>query len=140
MGYSVQPRDQIFGNGFRFLSFAKYMDKNIGKNISKYMSGKYSHKCLDHTKLSTVDTLKTVSKRTIQKTAEGTGDLFGNKIADKITKVSRISPQNSLETGKNEHDKETPKERYISSEERHKNIDNLRLIYNITLKQWNIKK
>ena len=38
-----------------------------------------------------------------QKTAEGTGDLIGNKIADavaksyngKITKVSRSSPQNN---------------------------------------------
>ena len=86
MGYSVQPRDQILVNDFRCLSFAKYMDKNIGKNISKDMSGKYSHKCLDHTKLSAVDTLKTVAKRRIQKTAEGTDVLFGNKIADKITK------------------------------------------------------
>ena len=28
------------------------------------------------------------SKRAIQKTAEGTGDLIGNKIADKTTSVS----------------------------------------------------
>ena len=30
---------------------------------------------------------KTVSKRAIQKTAEATGDLSGNKIADKITNM-----------------------------------------------------
>ena len=32
--------------------------------------------------------IKTTSKRAIQKTAEATGDLIGNKIADKITSVS----------------------------------------------------
>ena len=35
MKYSVQPRDPIFVKGYRFLPFAKNMDKNIGKNISK---------------------------------------------------------------------------------------------------------
>ena len=33
--YSIQPRDRIFLKGYRFLSFAKNMVKNIGKNISK---------------------------------------------------------------------------------------------------------
>ena len=36
-----------------------------------------------------------------QKTAEATGDLIGNKIANKITKVSRSSPQNNSERIKN---------------------------------------
>ena len=40
-------------------------------------------------KHSTADALKTASKRAIQETAEGTGDLIGNKIADKITNVSK---------------------------------------------------
>ena len=35
--------------------------------------------------------LKTASKRAIQKTAEATGDLVGNKTADKITSVSKKS-------------------------------------------------
>ena len=36
--------------------------------------------------------IKTASKRIIiQKTAEATGDLIGNKIADKITSVSQSS-------------------------------------------------
>ena len=42
--------------------------------------------------------------------------------------VSRSSPQNDSETITNEHNKEIPKERYISPEERQKIIDNLRLI------------
>ena len=33
--------------------------------------------------------LKQPSKRAIQKTAEATGDLNGNRIADKITSVSK---------------------------------------------------
>ena len=33
--------------------------------------------------------MKTASKRAIQKTAESTGDLIGNKIADKITSISK---------------------------------------------------
>ena len=32
--YSVQPRDRIFVKIYGFLSFAKNMDRNIGKNIS----------------------------------------------------------------------------------------------------------
>ena len=63
------------------------MGKNIGKNISKNLSDNCSQKPIDHTKQSATDALKTISKRAIQKTAEATGDLFGNKIPDKITKV-----------------------------------------------------
>ena len=64
-----------------------------------------------------------------QKAAEATGDLTGNKIADKITKVSKNSQQNNSETAINENDKEIPKERYISPEAIQNIIDNLRLIY-----------
>ena len=63
-----------------------------------------------------------------QKTAESTGDLIDNKIAKKITKISRSSPQNNSQTITNEHDKEIPKERYISAEEIQKIIDDLILI------------
>ena len=34
-----------------------------------------------------IDPTKTASKRVVQKTAEDTGDLNGNKIADKITLI-----------------------------------------------------
>ena len=78
--YSVQPRDQVFVKDYGFLSFAKYMSKNIGKNLS----GKYTQELLDHTKQSATDALKTASKRAIQKTAETNGDLMGNKIINKI--------------------------------------------------------
>ena len=61
--------------GYRFLSFAK----NMGKNLSN----KYGVKLLDSAKKSTTDAIKTPSKRAIQKIAKATGDLIGNKIVDK---------------------------------------------------------
>ena len=36
-----------------------------------------------------MDSAKTVSKRVVQKIAEATGDLTGNKIADKITSIGK---------------------------------------------------
>ena len=39
-------------------------------------------------KKSTTGAIKTASKRAIQKTAEATGDLIDNKIADKLTNHS----------------------------------------------------
>ena len=55
------------------------------------MNGKYIQKLLDHAKQSATDALKTTSQRVIENAAEATGDLIGNKIADKITKVSKKS-------------------------------------------------
>ena len=63
-----------------------------------------------------------------QKAAETTDDLIGNKIANKFLGVSNNSQQNNSETVTNEYDKEIPKERCISPEQRQKIIDNLRLI------------
>ena len=42
----------------------------------------------DRTKQSATDAFKTLLKRAIQKTAEATGGLIGNKVADKIAKTS----------------------------------------------------
>ena len=41
MRYSIGPRDQIFIKGYRCLSFANNIEKNIGKTISKNLRGKY---------------------------------------------------------------------------------------------------
>ena len=68
-----------------------------------------------------VNIAKTSSKQVIQKTAEVTGDLIGNKSANRITKNLKNS-----ETVTNEHDKEIPKERYVPQEERPEIIDKLR--------------
>ena len=114
-----------------FCFLLKIWVKKLGENTSKSLSSKYSpgmlatrQKLLDHAKQSATDALKTSSKRNNQKTAEATGDLIGNKTANKIRRFSENSQQNNSEAVTNEHDKETLK-RYISPEERQKIIDNL---------------
>ena len=65
-----------------------------------------------------IDAVKTASKKVVQKTAEATGNLFGNKIADKITSIGKP------------REKEKAKdieEIYISPESRPQIIDDLRL-------------
>ena len=47
-----------------------------------------AEKLLDSDKKTKTDAIKTASKGTIQKATEISGDLFGNKIADKITSIS----------------------------------------------------
>ena len=122
MRYSIEPRDRIYVKGYGFLSFAK--------NMSKSLSNRYGQKLLDSAKKSTTDAIKTASKRAIQKTAEATDDLIGNKIAEKITSVSKKKSTKELPNDKTEEDTEitTHKKRYISPEERQKLIDELRLV------------
>ena len=118
MRYSIEPRDRIYVKGYGFMSFAK----NIGKNLSN----KYSQKIIDTTKKSAMDAIKTVLKRTIQKTTEASGDLNGNKIADKITNISKKSTENLL-TIDEDAELSTDKKRYISPKEKQQIIDELRL-------------
>ena len=100
----------------RFLSFPK----NMGKNVSN----KYGQNLLDSAKKSTTDAIKMASKRAIQKTTEATGDLIGNKIADKITSVSKKSNNNNNE----DVELTTHKKRYIPPEQRQQIINELRLV------------
>ena len=81
MRYSIEQRDRIYVNGYGFLSFVR--------NMGKSLSNKYGQKLLDSAKKSTTDAIETASKRAIQKTAETTGDMIVNKIADKIASVSK---------------------------------------------------
>ena len=70
------------------------MGKSIGKNISRNLSVKYGpsmlamhQKLLDHAKNLATNAIKSSSKRAIQNTAEATGDLIDNKIANKNRKL-----------------------------------------------------
>ena len=67
----------------------------FAKNMGKSLTNKYSQKLLGSAEKSTTDAIKTVSKRVIQKTSEATGDLIGNKTADKITSISKKSSNNN---------------------------------------------
>ena len=87
--------------------------------MSKSLSNKYGQKLLDSAKKPATDAIKTASKRGIKKAAKATGDLIGNKIADKITSVSNKKSAKELLNDETEVDVETatPKKRYISPEE-----------------------
>ena len=65
-----------------------------------------------------IDAVKTASKGVVQKTAEATGDLIGNKIVDKITSIGK--PKEKGETKKVE-------EIYIPPGKRQQNIEDLKL-------------
>ena len=70
-------------------------------------------------------------KKRIQKTAEAIGDLIVNKIADKITSVSKrpaMELHNNNEAKVEDAETTTHKKRYISPEERQQTINELRLI------------
>ena len=77
MRYSIEPNERRCVKGYGFLSFARNIVNKYGQKLS------------DTARKSATDAIKTASKRAIQKTAEATGDLFGNKIADKITGTSK---------------------------------------------------
>ena len=121
MRYSIEHRESRHVKDYGFLSFARNIGTH-GTKVAKNMSNKYSQKLVDTAKKSATDAIKTASKREIQKTAEATGDLVGNK----ITSASIKSHNKEIES--NEVNNEIPKERYISPKERQKIIDGLRLI------------
>ena len=73
--YSTEPRTRKYVKGYEFLSFAK----------------KYKKQLLD----TGLDSLKTASKKVVDKT----GEFVGNKIPDKIVKPKHvINPRNVEET------------------------------------------
>ena len=72
----------------KMLSFAKNIGKIIGKSLSKNWGSNHSQrilaacqKLLDCTWQSATYTIKTTSRRVVQKIAEATGDLIADKIA-----------------------------------------------------------
>ena len=75
--YKTEPRFRKYVKRYGFLSFArKFGDK-------------YCKRLIDTATKTGIDAEKTASKRVVQKTAEATGDLIGNKIADKITLIGK---------------------------------------------------
>ena len=87
MRYSIEPRERRYVKGYGFLSFARTMGTHATK-VAKYLNNKYGQKLVDSDKKSATDALKIAGKRAIQKTAEASGDLVGNFIADKIISIS----------------------------------------------------
>ena len=111
--YSVQPKDRIFVKSYGVLSFAWRMGKNVGKIANKNLNSKNSGKPFDHAVC-----FRCTSKWMIKNTAEATGDLTENKIADKITRVTQTSTKNNWKTNE---------DIFLPPELRHKIINDQRL-------------
>ena len=91
MRYSTESRFRKYVKGYGFLSF----ERKFGN--------KYSKKLMDTATKTGIDAVKTASKRVVQKTAEATGDLIGNKIADKITSIGKPKEKKSKQSRRNLH-------------------------------------
>ena len=107
MHYSIESRERRYVKGYGFMSFAKNF------------SDKYRKSLMDKGIDVSQKVAKTAGKKILKEKAKATGDLIGNKIADKITSASKKSHD--------EINNEIPKERYIYPKERQKIIDELKL-------------
>ena len=120
MRYSIESRERRYVKGCGFLSFARNLGTHATK-VAKNLYNKYGQKLAHSANKSAADALKIAGERAIQMTAEASGDLVGNFVADKITSISK-------KPASEPHSNEIPKERYISPQERQNIIDELRLI------------
>ena len=57
--------------------------------FARIFGDKHGKKLMDAATKTRIDAVKTASKRVVQKTTEVTGDLIGNKVADKITSLGK---------------------------------------------------
>ena len=133
MRYSIELKERRYVKGYGFLSFARNFGNKYGKTLMNTaiktganFNSKYGKKLTDTAIKTSKDFATTAGKKIVHKSAEATGDLIGNKIADKITSASKKSQDEEIQS--NEVNNEIPKERYISPKERQKIIDELRLI------------
>ena len=106
MRYSKEPKYRKYVKGYGFLSFARKSGDRYGKKL------------MDAATKTRIDAAKTASKHVVQKAAEATGDLIGNKIADEITSLGKT---------KSKEKEDERKEIYIPPEKRQQIIDDLRL-------------
>ena len=98
----------------------KLFDKSI--DVSKNMSNKYGRKLLDKSIDVGKDFAKKAGKKVLVKSAEATGEMSGNKIADRITR----KPRNKTEKEDDRIMEET-QELIIPPEKRQQIIKDLKL-------------
>ena len=132
MRYSIESKERRYVKGYGFLSFATNFGNKYGKKLmntvikrGKKFNSKYGKKLKDAAIKRGKNFATIADKKIVHKSAEATGDLIGNKIADKITSASKKSQNEEIQS--NEVNNEIPKERYISPKERQKITDKLKL-------------
>ena len=114
------------------LSSARNVGNKYGKKLMNTaikagtnFNSKYGKKLTDTAIKTGKDFATIAGKKIVHKSVEATGDLSGNKIADRITIASKKSHNEEIQS--NEVNNVIPKERYISPKERQKIIDELKL-------------
>ena len=94
MRYSPEPTYRRYVEGYGFLSFARKFGDKYGKKLmntaTKVGTSKYGKKIIDTTKKQGSEFAKRVGKIIVQKSAEATRDLIGNKIVDKFTSLGKL--------------------------------------------------
>ena len=103
MRYSLEPRYRRYVQGQGFMSFARNIGNKYGKKIfdksidvGKSMKEKYGKKILETSLSAGKDFAKIAGKKVSTKSAEVTGDMIGNKIADRIIKVLKIKNKKKM--------------------------------------------
>ena len=85
-------------------------------SFARWFGNKYDKRLMDNATKTVMGAAKTTSKRVVQKLAEATGNLIGNKIADKITPLGKT---------KSKEKEDERQEIYIPPEKRQQIIDDL---------------
>ena len=96
MRYSLEPHYRRYVQGQGFMSFARNIGNKYGKKIfdvCKSMKKNYDKKILDTSLSAGKNLAKIAGKKVLTKSAEATGDIICNKIADRITKSARNKEQ-----------------------------------------------
>ena len=100
MRCSLEPSYRKYVHGHGFMSFAKNIENKYGRKIfdkgidvGKSMKKNNGKKLLDKSLDVGKDFAKRAGKKVLTKSAEATGELIGNKIADRITKSTRNKAQ-----------------------------------------------
>ena len=122
MRHSLEPEYKKYIKGYGFLSFARNFGDKYGKSI---INSKNVKKLMDGATKTSKDFAKIAGKKIIHKSVEATGDLVGNKIADKITSIGK--PRSKKEKDETNIMEET-QEIYISPKKRKQIIKDLKLI------------
>ena len=129
MRYSLEPSHRRYVHGHGFMSFAKNIGNKYGRklfdkivDVGKSMKKKYGKKILDNSLSAGKDFAKIAGRKVLTTSAEATGHLIGNKIADRITKSTRNKAQKE-----GDRIMEETQEILIPSEKREQIIRDLKL-------------
>ena len=97
MRHSLEPEYRKYVKVYGFLSFARNFGDKYAKKIMNTaiktgtnFNSKHGNKLTDTAIKTGKDFATIAGKKIVHKSAEATGDLAGNKIADKITSMGKL--------------------------------------------------